>query len=199
MKFYAVLDTNVLVSAFLTKQTDAATVIVLELIQKGIIIPMYNNDILAEYSEVLSRSRFGFAPDKVSELTGLIKRIGLDCERVPVNCLMPDPDDLVFYEVALSREDSYLVTGNLKHFPKNGRVVSPADMLTIIEMAEAPKDLLCEPSGPEYGERVDRDCLKRFRIISEEIRAEVVCSSRADLTLEEINEEIRLARQEWRG
>ena len=27
---------------------------------------------------------------------------------------MPDEDDRVFYEVALSEEDSFLVTGNLK-------------------------------------------------------------------------------------
>ena len=45
----------------------------------------------------------------------------------------PDPKDIVFYEVALSKEDSYLVTGNTKHFPKNPIVVTPAELLTIIE------------------------------------------------------------------
>lgn len=57
---------------------------------------------------------------------------------------------IVFYEVAMSREDSYLVTGNLKHFPHNGRVVSPSDMLYIMEYGEKGPGLLNEPEGPYY-------------------------------------------------
>ena len=30
-------------------------------------------------------------------------------------------------------EDSFLVTGNLKHFPATPKVISPADMVAIIE------------------------------------------------------------------
>ena len=30
-----------------------------------------------------------------------------------------DPKDVVFYEVAISKEDTCLVTGNKKHFPNN--------------------------------------------------------------------------------
>ena len=33
----------------------------------------------------------------------------------------------------MSRDDSYLVTGNLRHFPRNGRVVTPAEMMFVIE------------------------------------------------------------------
>ena len=46
---------------------------------------------------------------------------------------MPDEDDRVFYEVALSEEDSFLVTGNLKHFPKVPKVVTAAQMIEILE------------------------------------------------------------------
>ena len=49
--------------------------------------------------------------------------------------VFPDPKDLVFYEVALSKEESFLVTGNLKHFPKKPFVVSPAEMMEIIHAA----------------------------------------------------------------
>jgi hypothetical protein len=38
----------------------------------------------------------------------------------------------VFYEVALSKDDAYLVTGNTKHFPKKPIVVTPAQMLEIL-------------------------------------------------------------------
>jgi hypothetical protein len=39
---------------------------------------------------------------------------------------------VVFYEVALSKEDSFLVTGNIRHFPKNPIVVTPAEFLKLI-------------------------------------------------------------------
>ena len=45
----------------------------------------------------------------------------------------PDADDRVFYEVALSKDGSYVVTGNLRHFPNMPIVVSPTDMISIIE------------------------------------------------------------------
>ena len=43
---------------------------------------------------------------------------------------------MVFYEVALSKEDAYLVTGNTRHFPKKPFVVTPAEMIAIIEGAD---------------------------------------------------------------
>ena len=62
-----------------------------------------------------------------------------------------DRDDMVFYEVALSKEDSFLVTGNIKHFPKKPFIVTPAEMLTIInEMTAGPGRILNEPATP-YG------------------------------------------------
>ena len=44
-----------------------------------------------------------------------------------------DKDDKVFYEVALSKEDGYVVTGNTKHFPKSPIVVTPAEMMQIVQ------------------------------------------------------------------
>ena len=52
---YAVIDTNVLVSALLTSHADSATVMVMNAVINGDIIPMYNKEILKEYEEVLSR------------------------------------------------------------------------------------------------------------------------------------------------
>ena len=45
---------------------------------------------------------------------------------------IPDPKDIVFYEVALSKEDSFLVTGNTKHFPVKPIVVTPAEFIKIL-------------------------------------------------------------------
>ena len=47
--------------------------------------------------------------------------------------IMPDEDDRVFYEVSLSQEDSFLVTGNLKHYLVVPHVVTPAEFMKIIE------------------------------------------------------------------
>ena len=57
-----------------------------------------------------------------------------DGEIVPLfnDEIFPDPKDDVFYEVALSKEGSYLVTGNIKHFPKSPIVVTPAELLEIL-------------------------------------------------------------------
>ena len=47
--------------------------------------------------------------------------------------IFADKDDRVFYEVALSKEDGYVVTGNTKHFPKSPIVVTPAEMMQIVQ------------------------------------------------------------------
>ena len=52
----------------------------------------------------------------------------IDSSRFPYDGEMPDEDDRVFYEVCLSEEDSFLVTGNLKHFPKEPQVITAAEM-----------------------------------------------------------------------
>ena len=46
---YAVFDTNVLVSALITHNVNASTVKVVEAIGDGKVIPLYNDEIVAEY------------------------------------------------------------------------------------------------------------------------------------------------------
>jgi len=94
---------------------------------------LYHSDIITEYQEVLSRDKFRFAPELVEAMISIIKEHGIDSERIPYDAIMPDEDDRIFYEVTLSKEDAYLVTGNQKHFPKTPVVVTPAEMLAIIE------------------------------------------------------------------
>ena len=54
-------------------------------------------------------------------------------ERTKTEEVFIDPKDVVFYEIALSKEGSYVVTGNTKHFPVSPIVVTPAEMLRILE------------------------------------------------------------------
>ena len=98
----------------------------------GQIIPLYNEEIISEYEIVLNRPTFDFTESTVYHYINAIKEKGLLSSRNESNEEYPDPNDAVFYEVALSREDSYVVTGNLKHFPKTPIVVTPAQIMEIL-------------------------------------------------------------------
>ena len=130
-KFYAVFDTNVLVSSLMTKRDDAATVVLLDYVLDGQIILLYSNEIVAEYEDVLRREKFNFSDDRINAVLEMVK-MGLCLEPSSSGEMFPDTDDAVFYEVALSREGSFLVTGNQRHFPKSPIVVTPAEMLQLV-------------------------------------------------------------------
>ena len=130
---YVVIDTNVLVSANISKQPQAATVKILSHLYKGDIRAVYNEDILKEYREVLHRAKFNLSEDDIEIMLRYIEHFGLHSERIPYEGAMPDEKDRPFYEVSLSVDASYLVTGNIKHFPITPKVVSPAEMVEIIE------------------------------------------------------------------
>ena len=130
---YAVIDTNIFVSSFITKNATASTRRVINSLFTGKIKPLYNEEILEEYSEVLHRSKFHLADKDIQRLLYFIQSNGIDSSRIPYEGDMPDEDDRVFYEVALSEEDSFLVTGNLKHFPKTPKVVTAAQMMDILD------------------------------------------------------------------
>jgi len=129
---YAVLDTNVLVSALLSKSADSTISKLIQAVVEQKITPLYHPDIIAEYEEVLSRDKFPFLPEVREALINRIKNTGINSARVPFEAYMPDETDRVFYEVALSKEDAYLITGNQRHFPTNPIVVTPTEMLEIL-------------------------------------------------------------------
>ena len=134
---YVVIDTNVLVSANISKQPQAATVRILAHLYKGDIRAVYNEDILKEYREVLHRAKFHLSEDDIEITLRYIEHFGLHSERIPYEGAMPDEKDRPFYEVSLSVDESYLVTGNIKHFPITPKVVSPAEIVEIIERKDA--------------------------------------------------------------
>ena len=130
---YAVIDTNILVSALITHNSNSSTVKVLESLFLQRFIPLYNEDIIMEYEDVLHRRKFKLTEDQIRLVIDCVKQNGIDSERFYYDGIMPDEDDRVFYEVALSEEDSFLVTGNLKHFPKTPKVITAAQMMEILD------------------------------------------------------------------
>jgi len=129
---YAVIDTNVLVSALFTHNAEAATARVVEALMEGRFVPLYNEEIIDEYDDVLHRAKFKFPEWKVAMYLEVFHERGIRMERVASSEFFPDPKDVVFYEVALSKEEAYLVTGNQKHFPQKPIVVTPAEMMEIL-------------------------------------------------------------------
>ena len=99
--YLVVIDTNVLISALLSKHSDAATVQVLNAVFDGIIIPVFNDEILAEYDNVLHRPKFKFPDANIQLLLDTMKKYGIYAKQLITNEILPDPKDLVFYEVVM--------------------------------------------------------------------------------------------------
>ena len=131
---YAVIDTNVLVSAFLKENSIPRFVI--NYMYAGKIIPIYNGEIISEYFAVLSRPKFCFPKEAVNIAVNAIQKIGLKMDGINVLDPMPDPKDIVFYAVTMSARqnfETYLITGNIKHFPMETFVVTPRQILDLLE------------------------------------------------------------------
>ena len=133
---YAVIDTNVLVSALITHNPEAATAKVVRLLLERDFIPMYNEDIIAEYEDVLHRAKFPILPETANALITHIMENGVEASKINFEAPMPDEDDRVFLEVAMSKEDSFLVTGNLKHYPASTRVMTPSQFLEVYQQRD---------------------------------------------------------------
>jgi putative PIN family toxin of toxin-antitoxin system len=134
MKCCAVVDTNVIVSALLSKNEDAATVQVFRAMLRGQFTPLYHEDILAEYEDVLKRPKFHLTEDVISTVISAVKRYGVEVFPQSTGEILIDMDDLIFYEVAMEKrtESAYLVTGNRKHYPIKDFIVTPAEMIEIL-------------------------------------------------------------------
>ena len=133
MNYYAVIDTNVLVSALLKEGSLPWQI--LDMVSQGKIIPVYNEEILDEYNEVLLRNKFDFSIAKVTMTISLIKYFGREMEPIEIQEKFAHEDDAKFYKIVMSSrlvDDTYLVTGNIRHFPERDFVVTPAEMIDII-------------------------------------------------------------------
>ena len=135
MKYFAVIDTNVLLSALLSKKMDAATVRVMDAVNDGVIIPLYHQEILEEYNDVLHRPKFHLQEKEIDQMLKAIHQFGLEVFPRSTEEILIDQDDLIFYEVVMEKrnEGAYLVTGNQKHYPVRSFIVIPAEMMQIID------------------------------------------------------------------
>lgn len=133
--FHVVIDTNVLVSSLITRNSSAPTVQIIRFLAESRIIPVYSEEIIIEYAEVLRRPKFNLPEVLVNAIINDIASHGIKVtDIVDIPDEMPDPKDTVFYAVAksLHSEETFLVTGNTKHFPAESQVVTPLQLVSMI-------------------------------------------------------------------
>ena len=122
-----ILDTNVIVSALLTPSGLSAKI--LNLILNGSITIVYDNKIMIEYVEILNRKQLKINKLHVDLVINYISMEGEFRIANPLNVIFIDEDDKMFYELFKTGRIDYLITGNIKHFPKEKKIVTPREFL----------------------------------------------------------------------
>lgn len=127
-----VIDTNVLVSGLLNPHGNPGRVV--DLVTSQQLTPLYDDRVMAEWTEVLSRPKFDFDSEDVETLLDFLETQGEHVVAAPLPIEIRDPDDLPFLEVAVAGRASILVTGNARGFePVVGNhevlVMSPTEFI----------------------------------------------------------------------
>jgi len=121
-----VLDTNVFVSAAITR--DGVCAELLQHAVDGRFTPAWDNRILHEYRDVLSRPRFTLSISVQKQLLLSLPQSGYFTGKQKAYGL-PDQDDEPFLSVALATPDRVIITGNPKHYPS--RILTPLHVMVL--------------------------------------------------------------------
>ena len=124
-----VLDTNVIVSAFLSPLGKPSAI--LKLVLRGDYEMCYSTAILAEYEQVLYRSKFTdrIQQPSIQRFFEIINEIGTNVICSISKVKLPDETDREFYDV-VKTADAVLITGNKKHYPDEVFIMNPDEFLS---------------------------------------------------------------------
>jgi len=123
MPLKCVLDTNIILSAILSYEGYPARIFD-AVVEKEIKIYI-TEEIIDEYKDVLSRDYFKISHEKVGRTINIIRKLGEMIIAETSDFLMEDESDRVFYDAAQNAE-AWLVTGNIRHYPKKEFIITPA-------------------------------------------------------------------------
>lgn len=133
--YNVIIDTNVIVSAILSKDTTSPTVKVLELLFNNRVNLFYSQEVLKEYIDVLSREKFKFEKELIDHVIQAIVEKGnlINPDRIEIDLI--DIKDKPFYELVMDEKINAgkLITGNLKHFPSQINIVTPRQFIDMYE------------------------------------------------------------------
>jgi len=123
MPVKCVLDTNIILSAMLSDSGYPARIFDAVLNKE---IKMYfSEDIINEYKDVLSRDYFKISREKIGRAVNIIRKLGIMIIPEKSEFFMKDENDRIFFDAACNAE-TWLVTGNIKHYPKKDFILTPA-------------------------------------------------------------------------
>ena len=132
--FYAVIDTNVLVSALLNINSNPGKVLLS--VFNSETRPLLNAEIIAEYRDVLAREKFHFPAETVDIVMNRLAAVSMNINAAEGEFSeITDPKDRCFFAVTMTgrlSEDALLVTGNIRHFPAKPFVVTPAQFVAML-------------------------------------------------------------------
>ena len=128
-----VVDTNIVVPAALKPDGLQRTALLLAITKPARLY--VSNAILTEYRDVLSRPEFQIRKGLRQQLLDLIRKRAHLVSPAGAVEVTNDPDDNKFVECADTARADYLVTGNLRHFPrfwKKTKVVTSGEFLNLV-------------------------------------------------------------------
>ena len=103
-KIFAVIDTNVLVTALIATKVESYPLMVVAYVFTGVITPVFNNEILAEYQEVLSRSKFNLNQQDIEQTMSFFKSVGVNVQHTETTDeVFTDAKDIVFLSLRPKR------------------------------------------------------------------------------------------------
>ena len=101
---YAVIDTNILISAALKWDSVPGRIILCAF--QGTIYPLLNETIFREYREVLLRPKFHLTPSLTDDLLAAMQTHAIWLNAPALSIELTDPKDRVFYEVIMESRNS---------------------------------------------------------------------------------------------
>jgi putative PIN family toxin of toxin-antitoxin system len=121
-----VVDSNIVVSS--TISTTGKPAAIMNLCFSGNLQVYYTVDILDEYKRVLSYDKLKIDKETQEAIISAIKEVGTLIEPLTSTMYLPDESDRIFYDTAKA-SDAILITGNMKHYPTEPFIMTPADFL----------------------------------------------------------------------
>jgi len=129
-----VLDTNIIISSVISAKGNPSAI--MELVSAQVIHAYYNDEILDEYKRVLAYERLKIEPNKQAEIIEKIKEVGIFITASASTVPLPDESDRIFYDTARDAE-AILITGNIKHYPNEPFIMTPANYWNELIESEA--------------------------------------------------------------
>ncbi len=128
-------DTNTLISATIAKGNEFE---LLKLVRDGKIKLILSPYILQEFKEVISRPKFGFSREQITNaFKELVSICNIVMPTLKIDVIKDDPKDNIVLECAEAGEVDYIISGDehLLNLKKHGniRIIKTSDILRLIK------------------------------------------------------------------